>query len=93
MLRYTVLRLALFVAVLGGLALAGARGVLLIGLTVVVSIALSYLLLRRQRDAVAAAIAERMQTRLEAPRGAGGTDEAAEDAEDEARRAEHQQER
>ena len=34
--------------------LAGARGVLLLGLTVVVSIALSYLVLRRQRDAVAA---------------------------------------
>jgi hypothetical protein len=88
-LRYTLLRLALFVVVLAVLAIAGARGILLLGLTVAVSIALSYLLLRRQRDAVAAAIAERVQGRLEAPRNDGGTDEAVEDAEDEARRAEH----
>ena len=83
-LRYTVLRLALFGAALGLLALAGARGILLVALTVVVSLALSYLLLRRQRDALAAAIAARVEAR---PHHRGGVDEAAEDAADEARRA------
>ena len=83
-LRYSVLRLALFAAVLGVLALAGARGILLVALTVVVSLALSYLLLRRQRDAVAAAIAARVGER---PHQRGGVDELVEDAADEARRA------
>ena len=82
-LRYSVLRLTLFAAVLGVLALLGARGVLLVALTVALSLALSYLLLRRQRDALAAAIAARVEAR---PPGAGGVDEAFEDAADEARR-------
>jgi hypothetical protein len=83
-LRYSLLRLALFGAVLGVLWVAGARGVLLAALAVAVSLALSYLLLRRQRDALAAAIA----ARVEAPREHRvGVDEAVEDAADEARRA------
>jgi hypothetical protein len=83
-LRYSVLRLALFAAVLGVLWLVGARGILLVGLAAVVSFALSYLLLRRQRDAVAAAISSRVEAR---PHHAGGVDEAFEDAADEASRA------
>jgi len=83
-LRYSVLRLTLFAAVLGVLALLGARGVLLVALTVALSLALSYLLLRRQRDALAAAIAARVEAR---PHQAGGADEAFEDAVDDAERA------
>lgn len=90
-LRYTLLRLALFVAVFAVLALAGARGALLLGLTVVISLALSYLLLRGQRDAVAAVIAERVGERATGPgparQPAAGSDEAVEDAEDDARRS------
>jgi hypothetical protein len=84
-LRYTVLRLAIFAAVLALLFLAGARGILLAALTVAVSMALSYLLLARQRDAVAAVVAERV-ARSQRPQRPG-VDEAAEDAEDDARRA------
>jgi hypothetical protein len=83
-LRYSLLRLALFAVVLGALWVLGARGILLVALTVVVSLALSYLLLRRQRDALAAAIAARVETR---PEHRGGVDEAAEDAADDAQRA------
>jgi hypothetical protein len=82
-LRYSLLRLAVFAAVLGVLWVAGARGVLLLALTVVISLALSYLLLRRQRDALAAAIAARVEAR---PHHRGGVDEAVEDAADEATR-------
>ena len=84
-LRYTLLRLAVFAAVLALLYAAGARGILLAALTVVVSLALSYLLLARQRDAVAAVVAERV-ARSHEPRRPG-VDEAVEDAEDDARRA------
>jgi hypothetical protein len=84
-LRYTVLRMAIFAAVLVLLFLAGARGILLAALTVAVSMALSYLLLARQRDAVAAVVAERV-ARSHRPQRPGA-DEAAEDAEDDARRA------
>jgi hypothetical protein len=85
--RYTLLRLALFAAVLLVLSLAGARGVLLLALTVVVSMGLSYLLLRKQRDAVAAVVAERLAARAGQPHAPAGDDEAAEDVEDDARRA------
>jgi hypothetical protein len=84
-LRYTLMRLAIFAAVLVLLFLAGARGILLAALTVAVSMALSYLLLARQRDAVAAVVAERV-ARSHRPQQPG-VDEAAEDAEDDARRA------
>jgi hypothetical protein len=87
-LRYTLLRLGLFAAALVLLALAGARGVLLLVLGVVISLALSYLLLARQRDAVARAIAERVEARAADHRpGSDGSDEAVEDAADDARRA------
>ena len=78
MLRYTVLRLALFVGVLGLLALAGARGLALLLLAAMVSAVLSYVLFARQRDELARAVSERAARRI--PRGPG-VDEQAEDAE------------
>ena len=64
-LRYTVLRLALFVASLGVLALVGARGLLLLVLAAGVSFALSYILLWRARNDVSRVISDRMAARLE----------------------------
>ena len=91
LLRYTVLRLALFVASLGVFGLLGVRGVALLLLSALVSLGLSYVLLRRQRDAVATVLAERSRNRLDR-RHPGGVDAdaATEDAEDEARRAAEQ---
>lgn len=77
LLKFTVLRLALFVAALAVLALFGARGWLLLLLAAVVSLALSYVLLRGPRAELAAAIEQRTARRL-------GSDEQAEDAEAEA---------
>lgn len=77
MLRYAVLRIGLFVVVLLLLYVAGARDLLLLLLAAVISLALSYVLLGRQRAAVAEALAARTEARLRAtPR-----DEEAEDAE------------
>ncbi len=69
-LRYTLLRFGLFVVAvvvlrllvaLGVLPLDGASGgVVLLGLAVLISAPLSYLLLGRQRDAMAAAISARV---------------------------------
>ena len=59
-LFYTVLRLALFAAVLGLLALAGARSFLLLALAILISGALSYFLLSRQRNAMSDAISRRV---------------------------------
>ncbi|HZI98208.1 MAG TPA: DUF4229 domain-containing protein [Actinomycetales bacterium] len=59
LLVYTVLRLALFVAVLAVIALIGARGWLLLLLAAVVSLALSYVLLRGPRERLAEQVAER----------------------------------
>ena len=73
LLKFTVLRLALFVAALAALALTGARGWLLLLLAAVVSLALSYVLLRGPRAELAAAIEQRTARRL-------SSDEQAEDA-------------
>lgn len=73
LLKFTVLRLALFVAALAVLALMGAGGWLLLLLAAVVSLALSYVLLRGPRAELAAAIEQRTARRLSA-------DEQAEDA-------------
>ena len=85
LLRYTVLRLAVFVASLLLLALGGARGILLLVLATAVSAALSYLLLRGPRSALSAALEDRTRRRLEARAARPATglraDEAAEDAE------------
>jgi len=57
---YTTARILLFVAATGLIYLAGARGLLLLGLALVVSGAASYILLSRQRDAMAGALSKRL---------------------------------
>ena len=57
---YTTARILLFVAATGLIYLAGARGLLLLGLALVVSGAASYILLTRQRDAMAGALSRRL---------------------------------
>ena len=57
---YTTARILLFVAATGLIYLAGARGLLLLGLALVVSGAASYILLSRQRDAMAGALSRRL---------------------------------
>jgi hypothetical protein len=59
-MSYTVLRLAVFAAALGLLYLAGARGILLVGLAAVVSAIISFILLARQREAMAGSISRRI---------------------------------
>lgn len=81
--RYSILRLTLLVAVGAVLWLVGARGVLWLVLTALVSFALSYVLLRLPREQAAAALDDRVSGRRRS-----GLDEridrdaAAEDAED-----------
>jgi C4-dicarboxylate transporter len=75
---YGVLRLALFVAALGLLALLGATQLTALLGAALVSALLSYLLLRRPREAAAGALAARTQARLSRPRT--DRDAAAEDA-------------
>jgi hypothetical protein len=57
---YTAARILLFVAVLGVLYLVGARGLPLLGLAVLISGLASFLVLSRQRDAMAGAISSRI---------------------------------
>ncbi len=57
---YTTARILLFVAATGLLYLFGARGLLLLGLALLVSGAASYILLSRQRDAMAGALSRRL---------------------------------
>ena len=64
-LAYTTARLLLFVAATGLLYLAGARGLLLLGLALLVSGIASYVLLSRQRDRMSGALS----TRLSGTRG------------------------
>ena len=59
-LAYTAARILLFVAATGLIYLAGARGLLLLGLALVVSGAASYILLSRQRDAMAGSVSRRL---------------------------------
>jgi hypothetical protein len=63
LLKFTVLRLALFVATLAVLYVIGARDWLLLLLAAVVSLALSYVLLRAPREELAATIEQRAQQR------------------------------
>ena len=58
---YTASRLTLFLVVLLLLDLAGARGLLLVALAVLISGLLSYVLLSRQRDAMAGALSHRLR--------------------------------
>ncbi len=56
---YSAMRLGLFLSCLVVLLALGARGVLAVLLAAVISLALSYVLLRRQRDSVARALLAR----------------------------------
>lgn len=78
LLKYTLLRFALFFAVLAVLWIAGARSWLLLLLAAVASFALSYVVLRGPREEVAARLAARSSNRLEQRRTE--SDEQAEDA-------------
>lgn len=84
-LKYTVLRLGLFVVCLVLLRLAGAGGLLLLVLAAGVSMALSFLLLRRPREELAAVVHTRVQRRV-AQRQPPGADEDYEDRADDERR-------
>jgi hypothetical protein len=57
---YTTSRILLFAVVLGLLYVVGARGLLLIGLAVLISGIVSFIVLSRQRDAMAGAITSRI---------------------------------
>jgi Mn2+/Fe2+ NRAMP family transporter len=57
---YTTARILLFVAATGLIYLAGARGLLLLGLALLLSGVVSYVLLSRQRDAMASALNRRL---------------------------------
>jgi hypothetical protein len=59
-LYYTALRLGLFAVALGLLYLAGARGILLVGIAAVISALVSYLILGRYREAMAGSISRRI---------------------------------
>jgi NADH:ubiquinone oxidoreductase subunit 2 (subunit N) len=66
---YTTARILLFVAATGLIYLAGARGLLLLGLALLLSGAASYVLLSRWRDAMAGALSRRLasfRSRLDA---------------------------
>lgn len=93
-LTYTLSRLILFVAVLLLLDLAGARGILLIALALLISGLLSYVLLSRQRDAMAGSLGSRLSGRTrrassfrarldEGARAEDPAEDAAEDTADE----------
>lgn len=77
---FSVLRIALLAAVLAVLYALGARGLLLLGLAAVISLALSYVLLAGPRAAVTRKIEERVSGRA-ARAGRQSDDEAAEDRE------------
>jgi membrane protein implicated in regulation of membrane protease activity len=91
MLRYSVLRLLIFFGVLALLWLAGLRDAdqqwMLLVLSALISMVLSYFVLARFREESANQLAERLQRRAEAKQSGtpavSGDDEAAEDAEDE----------
>lgn len=76
LLRYSLLRLALLLAVFAVLWICGIRGWLWLILGVVIAGAISYLAFPRQRDAAAGVLAERAEHR----RGAQDVDADSEDA-------------
>ena len=59
---YSAARILLLVVALGLLYVAGARGLLLIGLALVISGIVSFVLLSRQRDAMSGAITSRISS-------------------------------
>jgi Mn2+/Fe2+ NRAMP family transporter len=75
-LAYTTARILLFVAATGLIYLAGARGLLLLALALLASGAVSYMVLSRQRDAMAGALARRLGSfRSRISEGAGTEDD------------------
>jgi hypothetical protein len=87
LLKFTVLRLALFVAALAALAALGAGLVVAVVGAGVVSMLLSYLLLRGPREALSRQIAEYSERRLSKHQPVASPDSQAEDAADDAQRA------
>jgi hypothetical protein len=61
-LAYTAVRFLLFAVAVGLIYLAGARGLLLIALALLVSGAASYVLLSRMRDSMAGSINRRIES-------------------------------
>jgi hypothetical protein len=59
---YTCARILLFAAALGLLYVIGARGLLLVGLALVISGVISFVMLSRQRDAMSGAITSRLSS-------------------------------
>ena len=59
-LFYTVLRFGLFIVVFGLLYVAGARSILLLGLSILISGVISYFVLNGQRAAMSGAISRRL---------------------------------
>jgi Mn2+/Fe2+ NRAMP family transporter len=75
-LAYTTARILLFVAATGLFYLAGARGLLLLGLGLVASGIASYVILSRQREAMSGVLASRFRTlRTRIDQGAKAEDE------------------
>ena len=73
---YTAARILLFAVALGLIYLAGARGLLLFALALVVSGAASYILLSRMRDNMAGSIGRRIDSvRSRIDQGAGVEDD------------------
>jgi len=60
-LTYTSARILLFVAALGLLYLAGARGLLLVALALAASGIISFVVLARQRDAMSSSLSARLR--------------------------------
>ena len=97
MLRYSVLRLLIFFGVLSLLWLLGLRDPgqqwMLLVLSALISMVLSYFVLARFREESTAELARRIERRAEAKQtgkpAVTGADEAAEDAEDERGPAEY----
>lgn len=91
MVRYTILRLLVFLACVAALWLAGLRGeedlLLLVAAAALLSAVISYFGLRRFREDYSAQLATTIEKRMEAKKSrqaaatGTGTDEAAEDAE------------
>ena len=79
---YSALRVGMFLVCLLALRLAGVSGLLSLVVAVLLSLLLSFLLLRRQRDAVTRALMDRSRTRRSTPRSRrrSFSDRLAEDA-------------
>ena len=91
MARYSILRLLIFFGVMAALWLLGLRDrdeqILLLVLSALISMAISFVVLKRFRDDYSRQIAERIERRArEKQQRAASSDERAEDSEDEGTR-------